>query len=777
MTCASCQATVQRALARHPGVTDATVNLLTKNAAVTYDPATTTPEDLVSVVRGTGYGAELPAAEHAMHTGHEGGAAHAHDHMHADAVEGLRLKAIVSLVVGLISMLLSIPLMTGYGSAYSGVSATAADPFMRWIMTGVAPALRTVAPWLFTIPAPVLSYTLLVLTLVVMLWAGRHFYTSGLAALRHGSANMNTLIAVGTGAAFVYSVVATVAPQLFLSHGLAPDVYYEAVSIIIAFLLIGNGLEARAKRQAALALRLLAGLQPPTAHVVRNGTEVEIPVGEVTRDDTIVVRPGERLPVDGVITSGGSAIDESMVTGESLPVERHVGERVIGGTLNTTGAFQYAATTLGSDSVLARIVQLVHEAQGSRAPIQRLADRVSAIFVPSVIGIAILTFIVWVVVGPPGSVLHAVAAAVAVLIIACPCAMGLAVPTAVMVSTGKAAELGVLFKGGEAIERTAHVSTVVLDKTGTVTEGRPVVTDLLLAPGTTRRSDDVLRLAASLERASEHPVADAIVRAAHAASLPLGTVERFRSITGGGASGVVDAALVLVGNASLMAEQGIEVASMQPLVEQLAAKGKTATYVAIDRTLAGVIAVADPVKADARSAVERLTRLGLDVRMVTGDAEPAARAVAQAAGIATVIAGASPEGKVAEVRRLQSGGAVVAMVGDGINDAPALAQADVGIALETGTDVAIAAGDVTLMRNDLGGVAVTVSLARRTLRIIRENLFWAMVYNVIGIPIAAGVLYPLWGILLSPILASAAMALSSVSVVSNSLRLRRFRPA
>ena len=765
MTCAACQASVQRALKRQPGVVDAVVNLLTRTAAVTFDPGIATPEGLVEAIRGTGYGAELPAHEAAGVAGDPAG-----EHQHAHEFQGLRAKAIVSSIAGIVAMALSMPLMAAHGGAV-------ADPFMHAVMRALTPVLRTLAPWMYALPAPVLSYALLVLTLVVMVWAGRDFYIGGLASLRHGTTNMNTLIAIGTGAAFLYSLVATVAPGAFAARGVVPDVYYEAVIIILAFLLIGKALEARATRQASSALHALAALQPPTARVLRSSGEVDVPVGAVVQGDTVVVRPGERLPVDGVITTGASAIDESMVTGESLPVARHVDDRVIGGTLNTTGAFRYTATTLGSASVLARIVRLVRDAQGSRAPIQRLADRVSAIFVPAVLGIAAVTFVVWILAAPGAPVARAIAAAVAVLIIACPCAMGLAVPTAVMVATGKGAELGILIKGGEALERAATVTTVVLDKTGTVTEGKPALTDLEVVPGSGRSADEVLRLAASVETASEHPVAEAIVQAAEARRLPLGAVNLFQSRPGRGATGLVDGRRIAVGNAALMEMSRVDVGPLRSAMDRFAGDGKTAAYVAVDGELAGVLAVADPLKADAAAAVQRLRTLGLDVRMVSGDAEPTARAIARAAGIAAVLAGVLPEGKVAEVTRLQRDGAVVAMVGDGVNDAPAIAQADVGVALGTGTDVAIEAGDLTLMRGDLGGVASAISLARRTMRIIRENLFWAMIYNIIGIPIAAGVLYPFFGILLSPILASAAMALSSVSVVLNSLRLRRFRPA
>jgi Cu+-exporting ATPase len=561
-------------------------------------------------------------------------------------------------------------------------------------------------------------------------------------------------------------------------------VYYEAVIIIIALILTGNAFEARAKRNTSQALRALVHLQPKTARVVRSdGTqeqEVDAPVETVESGEIVVVRPGERIPVDGEIVSGESAVDESMLTGESLAVAKKPGDRVIGGTINRTGAFRYRATTLGSDSVLAQIVKLMRDAQGSRAPIQRLADQIAGIFVPVVISIAIATFAAWFVLADAAPAVRAFAAAVAVLIIACPCAMGLAVPTAVMVSTGKGAELGVLIKGGEALQRAGDVRTVVLDKTGTVTEGRPTVTDTVLAAQSrtvARTADELLSLVASLETSSEHPLADAIVRHARERGLAVQAPQAFESQTGRGALGVVDGFAVTVGNERLMADHGVEVASLRATAERLAGEGKTPVYVAVDGALAGVIAVADPIKDTSRAAIGRLHALGLDVVMLTGDNQRTAEAVARQAGIDRVVAGVLPEGKVAEIKRLQAEGKVVAMVGDGINDAPALAQADVGMAIGTGTDIAVEAGDVVLMRGDLRSAAQAIELSRRTMRTMKQNLFWAFIYNVVGIPIAAGVLYPAFGLLLSPILASAAMAFSSVSVVTNSLRLRRARIA
>jgi len=754
---------VQRALQRQPGVLDAAVNLMMKSAAVTYDPAVIRPEALVEAIRDTGYEAELPRPDAGAFAEQE-----ASDRADAAELRSLRRKAIASGAAGVFAMIVSMPLMAA--GAHQG---PVGDPFMRWAMQSLTPALRAALPWLYRIPAAVLSYTLLALTVLVMAWAGRHFYVRAWSALRHRSADMNTLVAVGTGAAFLDSALATLAPNLFLSRGVAPDVYYEAVVIIIALILTGNAFEARAKGRTSAALRALAALQPKTARVLRGDQEMDVPVETVAAGDTVIVRPGERVPVDGEVLAGASAVDESMLTGESMPVAKQAGDRVIGGTINRTGAFRFRATTLGADSVLAQIVKLMREAQGSRAPIQKLADRISGVFVPVVIGLALATFGIWFL--AEGSAVRAFAAAVAVLIIACPCAMGLAVPTAVMVATGRGAELGILFKGGEALQRAGDVTTVVLDKTGTLTEGRPTVTDLIAAPGSAWSGDKLLRLVAGLEASSEHPLADAVVRHARERGLAVPAAEEFQSVTGRGAVGVVEGSFLAAGNERLMDDYAVDPAPLAADADRLTGEGKTAIHVAVDGKLAGLLAVADPLRATSREAVARLKRMGLEVVLLTGDNRRTAEAIAREAGIDRVVAGVLPEGKVAEVRRLQGEGKVVAMVGDGINDAPALSAADLGLCIGTGADVAVEASDVTLMRGDPRGIATAVALSRRTLRTMRQNLFWAFIYNVIGIPIAAGALYPAFGILLSPILASAAMAFSSVSVVTNSLRLRRAR--
>ncbi len=762
MTCAACQARVQRVLERTPGVDEAAVSLMTNTATVRFDPDVVDASSLIERIRGTGYGAELPVDERSAVEEQE-----AQDAARVEEARDLRRKAVVSLAAGAVAMIASMPLMAA--NAHHGLGS--ADPVMRWTMQWLDPLLRRAMPWLYSVPVEVLSYGLLLLTSVVMVWAGSRFYVRAWKGLRHRSADMNTLIAVGTGAAFLFSVFTTVAPQVFIARGMAPEVYYEAVIIIIAFILGGNALEARAKAGTSSAIRKLIDLRPRTARVRRDGVESEMDLAAVREGDEIVVRPGERLAVDGQVVSGSSAVDESMLTGEALPVAKTTGDRVIGGTINRTGSFTYRATTLGSDSVLSQIVRLMRDAQGSRAPIQRLADRVSAVFVPAIIGISVLTFIIWFIVADSAPLLRAFTASVSVLIIACPCAMGLAVPTAVMVATGRGAELGVLIKGGEALERAGTADTVVLDKTGTVTEGRPSVVAMnVQSPWTEAR---LLALTASLENVSEHPLASAIVESAATHGAALSPVESFSSITGKGISGVVDGRAVVAGNESLMRDWGIDVTPIRSWADERSQHAETVVYVNVDGALAGGLAIADPVRPTSVAAVNRLRQAGLDVVLLTGDVPATAHAVARDVGINRVIAGVLPEGKVDAIRRLQEEGHVVVMVGDGINDAPALARADVGVAMGGGTDVALEAGDIALLRADLAGVADAVLLSRRTMRTMRQNLFWAFVYNVLGVPIAAGVLYPATGMLLSPILASAAMALSSVSVVTNSLRLGR----
>jgi len=756
MHCAACQSRVQSALAKTEGVKDATVNLMLNNATVTFDDNAVQPEALVETIKSTGYDATLPAKETNAFAEQE-----AQEREHARELKELTVKTGVSLVIAAIAMVLPM-LVVGTDMTMVGPPSD-----IEHVERGMSMPI-----WM--------AWLLLALTSVTVFWTGRHFYTRAWRGFRHHSADMNTLIAVGTGAAFVYSVAATIAPNFFGERGVVPDVYYEAVAAIIGLILLGNTFEARAKRQTTAALRALANLQPKTVRVLRNLQEVEIPIEALEPGDLYVVKPGERIPADGQVVSGSSAVDESMLTGESLPVAKGKGDRVVGGTINRTGALKAKATTLGEESALARIVKLMREAQGTRAPIQNLADRVSGLFVPIVMSIAIATFVAWFI--AENNVVLALVSAISVLIIACPCAMGLAVPTAVMVATGKGAQFGVLIKGGEALERARSINVVVLDKTGTVTEGKPTVTEIALgsrlsavggAVAESRKptaESDVFSLAAAVESLSEHPLADAIVRAAKEKGVQVPPARDFLSHTGRGAVATVDGKRIAVGNATLLRELGVAIGASESKAGELAAQARTPVYVAADDTVLAVLGIADPIKKTSRDAVAKLRRMGLDVVMLTGDSRRTAESVAREAGIEHVVAEVLPDQKVAEIKRLQGQGKVVAMVGDGINDAPALAQADVGIAMGTGTDIAMEAGDVTLIRGDLNAAADAIALSRRTMRTMKQNLFWAFIYNVIGIPLAALAM-------LSPVIASGAMAFSSVSVVGNSLRLRRFQGA
>ncbi|MGI5139326.1 heavy metal translocating P-type ATPase [Streptomyces sp. CA-106110] len=606
----------------------------------------------------------------------------------------------------------------------------------------------------------------------VMFYTGWPIHRTGWLALRNRSAEMNALITLGTLAAYGYSLLVAVAPGV-LPEGVR-EVYFEAVGVILTLILLGRLFEAKAKAGTGQAIRELLNLQARTARVVRDGTEMEVPVEEVVAGDVVVVRPGEKVPVDGVIVDGRSTLDESMVTGESIPVTKTVGDEVVGATLNQTGAFRFRATKVGADTMLAQIVKLVQQAQASRAPIQRIADLVASYFVPAVMFIAIAAFAVWFVVGPAPALTLGLVSAVAVLIIACPCALGLATPLSVMVGTGKGAQAGILIRSAEALETAQRLDVIVLDKTGTITQGRPELTDLTAAASVTE--DELLRLVASAEHSSEHPLGQAIVSGAAERDISLAEVSAFDSVTGHGITATVDGHRVLVGKAALLAEHRIDTASLSAEADRLAAEGKTAMYAAADQHLLGLVAVADTVKADSATAIAALKRLGLEIVMITGDSRRTAEAIAAEVGIDRVLAEVLPEHKADEIRRLQDAGKRVGMVGDGINDAPALAQADIGFAIGTGTDVAIEAADITLISGSLGGVLTAVTLSRATLRNIRQNLFLAFVYNTAGIPLAAGVLYPVTGWLLSPIIAAAAMALSSLSVVGNANRLRRFTP-
>jgi P-type Cu+ transporter len=745
MTCASCVARVEKALRAQPGVLGANVNFASEKATVEFLRGEVTRPRLEAVIGDAGYSV-LREDEG------EGGEIVDRDEAHRRHLARLRRKILVSLSVGVLLMSLMF-----YRPAFMGEQA--------------------------------LWFVMLVLATPVQFWAGRQFYTGAWAALKHKTSDMNTLIAVGTSVAYFYSVAVTFFPHFFmgLGEGFMAAVYYETAVIIIGLVLLGRYLEARAKGQTSEAIKKLMGLRAKTARVIRDGEELDVPVEEVVVGDVVLVRPGEKVPVDGVLLEGRSALDESMLTGESMPVEKVPGDEVIGATLNKTGSFRLRATKVGKDTALAQIIRLVEEAQGSKPPIQRLVDYIASIFVPTVFVIAVGAFAVWYFFGPAPAFTLAMLAFVSVLIIACPCALGLATPTAIMVGTGKGAENGILIRSGEALERAYKLDTIVLDKTGTLTQGRPVVTDVVLAdPGAPAAgnghvaevdADELLALAASAERGSEHPLGEAIVTRARELGLSLSDGQDFEAIPGHGIQGSVSGRRLLLGNEKLMRERGCGLDGLSEAAARLAEEGKTPMFVAVDGRAAGIIAVADTLKSNSADAVARLRRLGLEVIMLTGDNRRTAQAVAREAGIDRVLAEVLPEHKAAEVEALQKEGRVVAMVGDGINDAPALAQADIGMAIGTGTDVAMEASDITLIRGDLMPLVTAIALSKSTMRTIRQNLFWAFFYNTALIPVAAGVLYPLFGILLNPMFAAAAMALSSVSVVSNSLRLRRFKAA
>ena len=738
MNCAACARNIERAISAVPGVETCGVNFGAEQASVTYDSRQTNPTDIQSAVAGAGYRAQ-PLSDDVLTLSHD-----TEDRDQAIENRKLTRKVVFSLIVGGILVIGSLPVMTGLSI----------PGFPMWLHH----------PWLQ-----------LVLTTPVMVWAGRSFFMNAWQAGKHHSATMDTLVAVGTGTAFVYSLFPTLFPHWFIAQGLKPDVYFEAAAVIIALILLGRSLENRAKGQTSEAIRKLIGLQAKTARVIRNHQQVDIPITEVMLGDVVLVRPGEKIPVDGEIIDGASTLDEAMVTGESLPVQKQIGDEVIGATLNKTGSFKFRATRVGKNTFLAQIVRLVQQAQGSKAPIQRLADQVTGWFVPVVLAIAILTFILWF--NVMGNVVMALVPTVGVLIIACPCALGLATPTSIMVGTGKGAENGILIKGAESLELAHKIQTLVLDKTGTITEGKPTVTDFVAVKGTANGNElALLKLAGSLERSSEHPLAEAVVQYAQRQGAILTDTQDFEAIAGSGVQGSVAGRLVQIGTHRWMADLGITTQRLTTPWEELEKRGKTVVWLAVDGQMEAIMGIADAVKPSSASAIRRLQRMGLEVVMLTGDNHCTAEVIAREVNIQRVMAEVRPDQKAAQIATLQREGKLVAMVGDGINDAPALAQADVGMAIGTGTDVAIAASDITLISGDLHGVSTTIQLSRATLQNIRQNLFFAFIYNVAGIPIAAGILYPIFGWLLNPIIAGAAMAFSSVSVVSNALRLRNFRP-
>jgi len=738
MSCAACASNVETAIQSVPGVESCSVNFGAEQAAVNYDPEKTSVADIQAAVDEAGYAAAPMQDDVLMDEDDE------ERRERAAEERKLRRKVIFSVIIGAVMVVGSIPAMTGL----------VIPGFPMWLHN----------PWLQ-----------LVLTLPVMLWAGRDFFINAWKSLKHHSATMDTLVAVGTGTAYLYSLFPMLYPQWFLEQGLRPDVYFEIAAIIIALILLGNLLENRAKGQTSEAIRKLMGLQAKTARVIRNGQEVDVPIAKVVVGDVILVRPGEKIPVDGEIVEGASTLDEAMVTGESVLVRKEVGDEVIGATLNKMGSFKFRATRVGKDTFLAQIVKLVQQAQGSKAPIQRLADRVTSWFVPAVIAIAILTFVLWF--NIMGNVSMALITTVGVLILACPCALGLATPTSIMVGTGKGAENGILIKGAESLELAHKIQTIVLDKTGTITQGKPTVTDYLTVKGTANGNElALLKLAGSLERNSEHPLAEAVVQYALGQQVALTEPQEFEAVAGCGVQGHVEGHWVQIGTYRWMSELSINTQSLKEQWDRLESQGKTAVWMAVDGQVEALMGIADAVKPSSTSAIRALQKMGLEVVMLTGDNRRTAEVIASEVNVQRVMAEVRPDQKADQIVKLQQEGKLVAMVGDGINDAPALAQADVGIAIGTGTDVAIAASDLTLISGDLWGIVTAIQLSRATIRNIRQNLFFAFIYNVAGIPIAAGILYPIFGWLLNPIIAGAAMAFSSVSVVTNALRLRNFHP-
>lgn len=735
MSCGSCVGRVDAAFAAVPGVVSVTANLAAETAKVEYLEGVVTVSELTSASTQAGYPAELAKAD----------ASQTRADRKAEEADDLRRNVAIAAALTLPVFILE-------------MGAHLIPAFHMAIQASIG----TQTSWVIQC----------VLTTLVLLGPGRGFYRKGIPALLKRAPDMNSLVAVGTGAAWGYSVVATVLP------GLLPDgvraVYFEAAAVIVVLILVGRWLEARAKGRTGAAIQSLLGLQTRTARVLRDGETVDMDADQLAVGDVILVRPGERIPVDGIVTDGASNVDESMVTGEPMPVAKTAGAAITGGTVNGTGSLTFEATRVGADTTLAQIIRMVEEAQGAKLPIQGLVNRVTLWFVPAVMGVAALTVLVWLLIGPDPALTFALVAGVSVLIIACPCAMGLATPTSIMVGTGRAAQMGVLFRRGDALQGLSEVDVIALDKTGTVTEGRPALSEVSVASGFDRA--EVLRLVAGAEAQSEHPIADAIVQGARVEGLAVPAASSFASETGYGVEARVEGRQVLVGADRYMARAGVDVAALSAREAELAARGQTALFAAIDGKLAALISVSDPVKPSSRAAISALRARGINVAMISGDKQETAQAIAQEVGIDQVVAGVLPDGKVAALDALKAQGRKVAFVGDGINDAPALAHADVGIAIGTGTDVAIEAADVVLMSGDLGGVVNALEVSRRTMSNIRQNLIWAFGYNVALIPVAAGVLYPVFGLLLSPVFAAGAMALSSVSVLSNALRLRRIAP-
>jgi len=737
MSCASCASNIEKAIQSVPGVTECQVNFGAEQATVQYNPQQTDLKTIQAAVVSAGYQA-FPLEE--MNAGQDD------EEKKSRQAETLDLKRKIW-VGGVISVLLvlgMIPEMLGINLPL----------IPNWLSN----------PWLQ-----------LILTTPVLFWCGQSFFIGGWKAFKRHTATMDTLIALGTGVAYFYSLFVLLVPSFFTAEGLTPHVYFEVAATVTTLILLGRLFENIAKGETSEAIRKLMGLQAKTARVIRDGKELDIAIEAVILEDIIVVRPGEKIPVDGEIVEGSSSIDEAMVTGESVAVKKQPGDEVIGATINQTGSFKFRATRVGKDTVLAQIVKMVQQAQGSKAPIQKLADRITGWFVPVVMAIAILTFIIWF--NVMGNITLAMITTVGVLIIACPCALGLATPTSIMVGTGKGAENGILIKGADSLELAHQIKTIVLDKTGTLTQGKPTVTDFLTVKGIADGNElNLLKLAASLERNSEHPLAEAVVRYAQSQQIKLGEVEQFQAIAGSGVQGIVEGKLIQIGTQRWMQEIGIDTKSLENDKNTWENAKKTVVWLAVAGQIEAIMGIADALKPSSAATVKAFKKLGLEVVMLTGDNQATAEAIGLEVGIIRVLAQVRPEQKAAKIKELQAEGKIVAMVGDGINDAPALAQADVGIAIGTGTDVAIAASDITLISGDLQGIVTAIQLSHATMQNIRQNLFFAYIYNVAGIPIAAGILFPFFGWLLSPIIAGAAMALSSVSVVTNALRLRKFKP-
>lgn len=733
--CASCVGFIEIELKATSGVLNASVNLATQEATVDYLPEQTTLSTLNAAIESWGYKTRTAMSEEPVDQQQA-----AHEKEYQRLMRRFWFAAAVSIPV----------LITAYPKFL---------PIVRdWSMA----TLR-------------LSWGLAaLLTLPVLFWSGSDFFTGAWAALKHRAANMNTLISLGTGAAWLYSAAVITFPGIFPEGTSEP--FFDVVSVVIALVVLGQALELRVKGRTSEAIKKLIGLQAKTARIIRNGEEIDIPVEEVLVGDVVQVRPGEKIPVDGILLEGSSAVDESMLTGESLPVSKKPGDEVIGATLNKTGAFKFRTTKVGKDTALAQIVKMVQDAQNSKAPIARLADTISGFFVPIVMILAVLTFVIWFDFGPQPQLVYGLVTAVSVLIIACPCALGLATPMSLMVGIGKGAENGILIRSGEALQSAQAIKTVVLDKTGTITKGKPELTDIVLSTPNSITSEELIRLAASVESVSEHPLAEAIVEGAKVKGLPLGKPEAFEAIPGHGVIATVDGHQVVLGNLKMMKRQNIDLGDLEAKSETLANDGKTPMFAAVDNKAAGIIAVADTVKEDSKEAIAALHQMGIEVVMITGDNRRTAEAIARQVGVDRVLAEVLPEDKAHNVHLLQAEGKKVAMVGDGINDAPALAQADVGLAIGTGTDVAIEASDITLIKGSLKGVVTAIEVSRATMRNIKQNLVGAFIYNTLGVPIAMGALFPFFGLLLSPLLAGAAMAFSSVTVVSNANRLRSFHP-